>query len=189
MRPGILSPKPSTASNPCDECGARCCKKFLIAPTASDIARLSSKLGTAAPEFLEAFPAEKCACVHAPSFWVDGKEIFIGLKRKKGACLFLRGNACSVHNFKPLVCRTFPFCLNKYEVEKSSFCGKDVLMEKDGKSLIERYERELKLMRRDAVEWNWRTGGERGLGQLATFMQAKARERAGISRIISKLKF
>lgn len=186
----MASPKPCAGSpSPCDECGARCCKRFLVAVVPTDVERIAARLRVPSSSFIEAYPAEKCNCVHAPSFWVDGKENYIGLRREGSGCVFLSDGRCRIHSFKPIVCRTFPFCLNGGSVERSTFCGKEVRAEEGEKGLLERYEHELKLLRRDAVEWNWRTGGEKGLGELLGFMQGKARERRRISGIISKLKF
>jgi Fe-S-cluster containining protein len=50
---------------------------------------------------------------------LEGNEPYVAkVKIRGGACVFLEGNACKVYPFRPLVCRFFPFWLEK---DKSLF--------------------------------------------------------------------
>ena len=170
----------------CISCGTRCCRKFLVALTPYDVERISRKLNKPAVEFVEAFPAEKCACVYAPIFWLYDDEFYIGMKRRDGGCIFLKDGRCAIHDFKPLVCRTFPYCIENGEIKKNPFCKNDVLKEADTYALLLLYENKLRLMRSDAIEWNLRTAGKRGLADLMEFLRKKERERNRITKLISK---
>lgn len=43
-----------------------------------------------------------------------GHEPYVAIMRKiNGACVFLDGNSCSIYEFRPLVCRFYPFWLTR----------------------------------------------------------------------------
>jgi Fe-S-cluster containining protein len=48
------------------------------------------------------------------------------MKKRNGKCVFLDGKACRIYNFRPLICRFYPFSLkrgnNGYMFEVSEEC-------------------------------------------------------------------
>ena len=171
----------------CAECDARCCRKYLIAVVPSDIARMARKLNARPCEFLQVFPADECDCVWAPPFWVKGEEAYVGLKRGKNGCAFLKGARCSIHQFKPLVCTTFPLCLEGEQIVVSNACLRKEGWAREGER-VSQYHSELAGMRRLAVEWNW-SRGKHGTGkELLEFLLNKGMEKQKIARIVKKIR-
>lgn len=76
---------------------------------------------------------------------------FYEMVKKNGSCIFLTDNKCSIYNDRPLICRFYPFTLNKntdyvfqadYECEGIGF--NKLIKERLFKELIEEAERTLK---------------------------------------------
>jgi len=157
--------------SPCSSCDARCCRKFLVAVVPFDVRKISKNLGKKPIEFLNLFPTQECSCKWAIPVWIQGKEYYLGLKREEGRCVFLTPeNRCSIHNFKPLVCSTFPFLLDGKDAVKSNACPKEW---KDGNGdmgKLEAYHSELKAMRGRIVEWDWHFSKSGDFGGLVAFL-------------------
>lgn len=169
----------------CEGCDARCCRKYLIAVIPSDIERISRKLGAKPADFLQLFPASECDCVWAPPFWVDGKETYVGLKRGKNGCVFLKGVRCSIHAFKPLVCSTFPSCLDGDRVVVSNACLRKEGWEDEGER-VGIYHSGLAAMRQIAVEWNWKRGNSGSTAELFSFLLRHGKEERRISQEVKR---
>ena len=174
----------------CLGCDARCCRKFLIAPIPSDIARMERRSGKKVAEFLRLFPSRECDCRWAVPFCIRGKEYYIGLKRGKNGCLFLRRGRCSIHRFKPIVCTTFPFCIDGKKVVVSNACVRKEawVPELEDAAKLERYHSGLARMRRLAVEWNWKRGTRGSEAELYAFLLRKEKEGRRLAAKISSLK-
>ncbi|MBO3755386.1 MAG: YkgJ family cysteine cluster protein [Candidatus Brockarchaeota archaeon] len=77
----------------CRLCGEKCCG---LTPELSE--EDVKKIRRAKPSF-------------NPHYTPEGRMILVG---EKGLCPFLRNGLCTIHDYKPLLCRLYPF----YPVEK-----------------------------------------------------------------------
>lgn len=93
----------------CESCGS-CCKHFNVNVTHLDIKRiLENRSDLTVKDFVTTtFSDDK---EDNESFISTYGKRNLALKKKKDSkeCLFLDGNRCSIHFFKPLVCRVWPF--------------------------------------------------------------------------------
>lgn len=93
----------------CESCGS-CCKHFNVNITHLDIQRiLENRKDLTVDDFVTTtFSEDK---EDNESFISTYGKRNLALKKKKNSneCLFLDGNRCSIHFFKPLVCRVWPF--------------------------------------------------------------------------------
>jgi Fe-S-cluster containining protein len=71
----------------CQQCG-NCCRLRFIPILQSDIDRMAS-------------------AGHKDFYEKKGREF--AMKRKKGRCMFLKNDSCSIYLVRPDVCREFPF--------------------------------------------------------------------------------
>jgi Fe-S-cluster containining protein len=86
----------------CRTCG-KCCKIFKVPLSFIEVNLLSKKFGF------------YCIEAYAGSFY---------LKRINGKCIFQFNNLCSIHPFKPMACKLWPFSINeipKYGEKDSSY--------------------------------------------------------------------
>ena len=98
-----------TEELPCDSCHTNCCKEYVIFVNAHDIYRLSVGLGLAPESFLEIYGAKD----YDLGIKVDEGLVDLALKQKDGRCMFLEESKdifrCTVNDFKPSVCKSYPF--------------------------------------------------------------------------------
>jgi hypothetical protein len=88
----------------CTACGA-CCRwpgQVFLYP--ADIRRIASKLKVSRKDFVTRW----CTVIHWR--WKNRDQFRIGLARKRvpDECVFLNGALCSIHEYKPLVCKAGP---------------------------------------------------------------------------------
>jgi len=100
----------------CQSCG-NCCRSFDVNITDYDIGRiLENRPDLKFDDFIEI--VKPLAKTDVDNLKLpDGKEAMIILKQKPNSkeCIFLtEDNKCSIHDFKPIGCRTWPFSLNIY---------------------------------------------------------------------------
>ena len=94
---------------PCISCHTNCCKEYVIFVNSHDIYRLSVGLGLAPENFLEIYGAKDY------DLGINVKEglLDLALKQKDGGCMFLEESKdvfrCTVNDFKPSVCKSYPF--------------------------------------------------------------------------------
>lgn len=94
---------------PCISCHTNCCKEYTIFVNAHDVYRLSIGLGLDPENFLEIYGAKDF------DLGIKVKEglVDLALKQKNGACTFLVESKdifrCTVNEFKPGVCKSYPF--------------------------------------------------------------------------------
>lgn len=87
----------------CVGCGACCRWPGQVYLYSDDIDRLSNTLGIDRATFLTRY----CTILHWP--WAGSEQFRIALARKpSGECMFLEGAVCTVHKFKPLMCKAGP---------------------------------------------------------------------------------
>ena len=98
-----------TEELPCDSCHTNCCKEYVIFVNAHDIYRLSVGLGLNPESFLEIYGAKD----YDLGIKVDEGLVDLALKQKDGRCMFLEESKdifrCTVNDFKPSVCKSYPF--------------------------------------------------------------------------------
>jgi len=98
-----------TGEFPCNSCHTNCCKEYVIFVNAHDTYRLSIGLGVAPESFLEIYGAKDFDL----GINVDEGLVDIALKQKDDKCMFLEESKdifrCTVNDFKPSVCKSYPF--------------------------------------------------------------------------------
>jgi uncharacterized protein len=93
--PGREFTRTSEFSYRCNGCG-RCCHNKRIQTSPYEVMRLARNLKLSTGEFLIRF--------------IDSKGPYLRV-RENGACVFLDGKRCRVHEDRPLACRTYPLGL------------------------------------------------------------------------------
>lgn len=97
MTEGVLS----HSSFKCLQCGTCCRKQKVVILTIYDIFRVSERLGVRPGEFYRRY------CLKSDKFNNEGlMRIYL---KAEGGCPFLKGNLCSIHDSKPIVCSQSPF--------------------------------------------------------------------------------
>lgn len=91
----------------CSRCGACCRKQKAVLLTLQDIFRISRHLGLKPGDFFRKY------CTRSAKFNSDGVKRFY--LKADGGCPFLRDNACSIQDVKPIACAMNPF----YYIESS----------------------------------------------------------------------
>ncbi len=98
-----------TGEFPCNSCHTNCCKEYVIFVNAHDIYRLSVGLGLTPESFLEIYGAKD----YDLGINVDEGLVDLALKQKDDKCMFLEESKdifrCTVNDFKPSVCKSYPF--------------------------------------------------------------------------------
>ncbi len=92
----------------------RCCKQFTIPVTEEEVGRIEDN-GYDTFQFI----ADNSVSI-IPTNDGRGMQKVYFLKKKPftNECVFLEENLCSIHKFKPLACRLYPF---HYEVDNNEF--------------------------------------------------------------------
>jgi hypothetical protein len=97
---------------PCISCHTNCCKEYTIFVNAHDIYRLSVGLGLSPENFLEIHGAKDFSL----GIQVQEGLLDLALKQKNESCIFLEESKdifrCTVNDFKPGVCKSYPFQIN-----------------------------------------------------------------------------
>jgi hypothetical protein len=79
----------------CKKCGQCCIGDGIVILKDEDINRISDYLKIDREIFLREY-----ATMAGNEYWVKDKE--------NKACVFLKGNGCSIHSVKPIQCRDYP---------------------------------------------------------------------------------
>jgi Fe-S-cluster containining protein len=112
----------------CQSCG-NCCRYFSINLTHLDIERITENRPDLKATDFVAFETSDEKDDHESFISTYGKRQII-LKKKPNSkeCVFLENNKCSIHAFKPRVCKVWPFSLDKGNItwikEHKSFIKK-----------------------------------------------------------------
>lgn len=92
----------------CTLCGV-CCSQYWVPVTHLDVWRIVHYGGYEASEFLTLYNADSYKSSF-PKVSIWECEGYLGLKRfTDGLCIFNKNKLCTVHQFKPLTCRFYPF--------------------------------------------------------------------------------
>ncbi|MFX0053777.1 MAG: YkgJ family cysteine cluster protein [Promethearchaeota archaeon] len=112
----------------CTKCGA-CCREeeLLVTVTGNDIVRLSLFLGMSASETLRALDFyllpenggnPPVGMRDIPSVNTEHGAAYMALRKmENNECIFLSDDLCMIHQFRPGVCRSFPFVFQEKEGE------------------------------------------------------------------------
>lgn len=85
----------------------RCCRVYWVPVTHLDVFRIVY-YGDLKPRGFLRLHVD--ASSNTPSIKIKGREYYLALKRSVNRCVFLLDNGkCSIHEFKPLTCRFYPF--------------------------------------------------------------------------------
>lgn len=92
----------------CILCG-KCCEWYWIPLTHLDMFRLKFYGGYTLKKILDLKDIQRNDLKNEYVVKIEDGEYYIALRREEDACIFLDEGKCSVHKFKPLVCRFYPF--------------------------------------------------------------------------------
>ncbi|MEM4272087.1 MAG: YkgJ family cysteine cluster protein [Candidatus Bilamarchaeaceae archaeon] len=150
----------------CLRCG-RCCTRFGVCVTPSDIVRIAKCSGMKAEEFLSLVNDYAEREREEPAVLIDGRMKIVVLKRKKeNFCCFYSGEGCKIYKWRPYLCRAYPFifrigklveagsraCIRRWEPE-----GKEKgKYYRDAKI----YAKQVEEYKKVAKEWNSAGGGD-----------------------------
>jgi len=78
-------------------------------------------------------------------------------KKENGYCIFNKNGLCTIHDFKPLICKIYPFDLDNGKIiqRKKSLCQKKWGYNQEYISdVIEEYWQDVKEYERKVLKWN-----------------------------------
>jgi hypothetical protein len=170
---------------PCISCHTNCCKEYTIFLNAHDIYRLFINLGLEPTRFLDIHGAKDY------SLGIKVKEglVDLALKQKNGGCTFLEESQdvfrCMVNEFKPGVCKSYPFQMNdgKLVQMSSKMCPVEwdtTLFEKMMAIHLKKDQDEWRFYEHLILEWNAKHWIKKPLSAFLKFM---------LDRVESSLKF
>jgi len=106
------------------KCDGHCCWSYVVLITSEDAIRLSSNLAKSPFEYLTFYEGSVEKSGFYPIVIINGYESVLGIKyseelknQNKWPCFFFDMNKglCQVHEFKPMVCATYPFSMDANE--------------------------------------------------------------------------
>ena len=167
-----------TGEFPCVSCHTDCCKEYVIFVNAHDVYRLSVGTGLAPENFLEIYGAKDFDL----GIEVEEGLLDLALKQKDGGCMFLEESKdvfrCTVNDFKPSVCKSYPFQMKNGKLIQMSdnLCP----VEWDTKAFevmmsahLKKDEHEWKFYDKLVLEWNAKYQVKKPLSEFLKFMLDK----------------
>ncbi|MDH3279420.1 MAG: YkgJ family cysteine cluster protein [Nitrosopumilus sp.] len=163
---------------PCTSCHTNCCKEYVIFVNAHDIYRLSVGLRLDPESFLEIYGAKD----YALGINVREGLLDLALKQKDGGCMFLEESKdifrCTVNDFKPSVCKSYPFQMKNGKLIQMS--SKMCPVEWDTKEFeammsthLKKDEDEWVFYDKLVLEWNEKYSVKKSLSAFLKFMLDK----------------
>ena len=168
-----------TVEFPCTSCDTNCCKEYVIFVNAHDIYRLCEGTGLAPESFLEIYGAKDY------DLGIKVKEglLDLALKQRNGGCMFLEESEdtfrCTVNDFKPSVCKSYPFQRKDGKLIQMSdkMCPVD-WDTKEFESMmlahLKKDEDEWKFYDKLVLEWNTNHSAKKPLSDFLKFMLDRA---------------
>jgi Fe-S-cluster containining protein len=136
----------------CVRCGWCCCENFKISIT-KDISRPSNAVSVFPDDIRRIMKGKGVQwdeIVHPDIYSCldDGKNIrvigWILQRNNKDDCIFYRSGACTIYEWRPMICRCYPFFMAEQEIEVMHCEGKKNKIEKENAKqiafLVKRYE-------------------------------------------------
>jgi hypothetical protein len=167
-----------TGEFPCVSCHTECCKEYVIFVNAHDVYRLVDGTGLAPENFLEIYGAKDFDL----GIEVEEGLLDLALKQKDGGCMFLEESkdvfSCTVNDFKPSVCKSYPFQIKNGKLIQISnnLCP----VEWDTKAFevmmsahLKKDEHEWKFYDKLVLEWNAKYQVKKPLSEFLKFMLDK----------------
>ena len=155
---------PIADHHPCTRCHTRCCKDYVVYVNSHDIYRIHKAFLFSPQSFLQLYKSED-----ESSGVILQRGIYdLALKDRYGVCTFLVEKEgqfrCRTHEFKPGICRSYPFELRRGRVVQLSekVCPVDWKLLKDSKEelliQLRTYDKEWDFHHQITKEWNSRLG-------------------------------
>ncbi len=147
-------------AGPCSLCNAECCREHYITVTVFDILRISSKTGRKLDEFAVFYPLRMLNFDNDTvlEFYDDGYPAEHILALKSHPCIFLEGRRCTIHDFAPYVCRTYPRRINGSFNNRLCPLPAAFLFRVFGTKMPENYAEELDGYKEIVASWNRKKG-------------------------------
>ena len=164
-----------TGEFPCVECETNCCKEYTIFVNAHDIYRLYQKLKKTPESFLEIWGAKD----YELGIKVKEGLLDLALKQKDGGCMFLEESKdmfrCTVNDFKPSVCKSYPFQMKKGKLVQMTekLCPVDwdtSEFESMMSTHLKKDEEEWEFYDKLVLEWNEKFGEKKSLSEFLKFI-------------------
>ena len=164
-----------TGEFPCVTCETNCCKEYTIFVNAHDIYRLHQKLKKTPKSFLDIWGAKDF------DLGIKVKEglLDLALKQKDGGCMFLEESKdmfrCTVNDFKPSVCKSYPFQMKKGKLVQMTekLCPVDwdtKEIESMMSTHLKKDEEEWEFYDKLVLEWNEKFGEKKSLSEFLKFI-------------------
>ena len=135
---------------PCVDCHTDCCKEYKIFVNSHDVNLLSNGLNCKPETFLELIGAKD----YSLGIKVEEGLVDLALKQKNNACKFLEETddvfRCTVNDFKPGVCKSYPFEMKNGKLSQMS----DIMCPTDW-DLIGFKEMMIPHLQKDESEWKF----------------------------------
>lgn len=168
------------------KCDGHCCWSYVVLITSEDAIRLSENLEISPFEYLTFYEGKVEKSGYYPIVIINGYEAVLGIKyaeelkdQNKWPCHFfnMKTGLCQVHNFKPMVCGTYPFSMdaegNLGHLEKILCPSKWEAQKKDSvRKIIRQSWQEIGVYKEKAKIWNEKYK-DRGFDEFLSFMGLK----------------
>ncbi|MEM2949431.1 MAG: YkgJ family cysteine cluster protein [Candidatus Bilamarchaeaceae archaeon] len=145
--------------SPCLFCSAECCKNLYITVTIFDVIRIAEKTGKKPDEFAVLYPLKLINFDNDTVLELYDRKYPAEhiLCLKSHPCIFLKGTSCTIHDFAPSACKTFP---KKIGGGFSGFCPfpASLLFRVLGTNMPVNYANELSAYREIVASWNRKKG-------------------------------
>ncbi len=92
----------------CLSCDGRCCLSHVVPVTGADVRRIRDATEASPDSFTDFVSVADLESTHHDVALDDGYHYLV-LKREDDACILLENDRCSIHEYKPMLCRLYPF--------------------------------------------------------------------------------
>lgn len=171
-----------TSEIQCSRCGT-CCIDPVLPLNDFEVRKLHRHTGMPLSKFVTFYSFDDLDWPEDAEEWIEfrqGKKI-LGMKKRRGRCIFLNAQGCSVYPIRPRVCRMFPLDINQtengtFEVERQprvTFCKAVVKNDLGIRSKLIRYkiacDRSDEIFFRKVALWN-KTNSRGTMGQFLAYL-------------------
>ncbi|MHA1144594.1 MAG: YkgJ family cysteine cluster protein [Candidatus Helarchaeota archaeon] len=98
-----------------NKCDGHCCSSYTVLITSEDAIRISQGVKLDPEEYLVIYDSSVENQNFYPTITIQENNVVLGIRFKPDSttCFFLGDNGlCSIHEFKPRVCQTYPFTMD-----------------------------------------------------------------------------